>query len=623
MLHKASMQSTFFLVFFLFLLSSSYGTTFSSSPRDVSRRHLNAFGNHNPTVIPSIHTTMVPTQPTGLPTKAPTNNPIANPTGVPTDEPTAKPTKFPTFVPSSFEPTELPTTGEPTGEPTNYPTSSFPSQAPSDEPTDTPTFLPTQPTASPTLNPTVSQFPTARNSKSPTISPTVSQSPTTASPTFIPPTGIPTLTRFPTAPTSSPSVATTLAPSAKVTTAVPTVKPSSLAPTKRPSTSPSSEPTTFAPSAQPTDVPSAQPSALPTDLPSALPSALPTAVPSALPTAEPTALPSALPTAVPSALPTAEPSAFPTVLPTAIPTAAPTSSLYALILTGSTISGSTIYTTSQSGGIYVSTDNAVHWTAIPGLPELNWLDISSDVAGTNIVAVGYAFASPDYLWAYVSTDGGNTFTKRSIIVLDTLATLPETISVSVAETGRFYVVYGQNSQFVEMYLTDGHFVLRGKNEYYYTSVASDQASGVYSTAVTQFGDIVSSADTGILYTIAATGLGNLVSVAISSNGQFQVTGGSNGVYLSSTYGSINSWFPVTAPFTAVSAVAIDPAADTIAVAAVSGATPGIYVTQDFGSSWTLVFPSSLSVSGLSLNQDGSGGFAATTTTGGFYFTTSV
>eukprot|EP01083_Nonionella_stella_P189245 699424_1 len=129
---------------------TSYPSDYPTDVPTLTTVHPSASPSDNPTDIPTRTTTVPsratinPTQVTADPSKDPTGIPTVHPTNVPTLKPTGDPTAYPTTAPSK----------PPTNNPTKYP-SAGPSQRPSSAPTGYPTIHPTNdPSKHPSSAPT-------------------------------------------------------------------------------------------------------------------------------------------------------------------------------------------------------------------------------------------------------------------------------------------------------------------------------------------------------------------------------------------------------------------------------------------------------------------------------------
>ncbi|MCW3999598.1 MAG: hypothetical protein NWE93_05115 [Candidatus Bathyarchaeota archaeon] len=194
----------------------------------------------------------------------------------------------------------------------------------------------------------------------------------------------------------------------------PTASPTpTIAPTETPSPTPTATPT-----ASPTNTPTPTPTSSPTPSPS--PSPTPTATPTSTPTPSPSPSPSPSPTASPSPSPSPTPTLTPTITPTPTPSPTPTSTptpTYKEATLNRPIQASWI---AADGTLYAGSGNTVYKSPDGGVTWQSLLSFSGATTTLDCVYVnqqGYVFASPgaDSLTSsaglYRSVNGGQTWTK--------------------------------------------------------------------------------------------------------------------------------------------------------------------------------------------------------------------
>jgi hypothetical protein len=221
--------------------------------------------------------------------------------------------------------------------------------------------------------------------------------------------------------------------------------------------------------------------------------------------------------------------------------------------------GQILYATSPNttgaGGVFVSTNGGVNWTTISSLQSIpnNWIDVSCDGTGQNVVVSGWYLISPPIIsGVYYSTNYGSSFTpiNPSSVNLRFGSITSNTGSgqyVAVVTTsfngvngGIYYSSnYGANwaQSFGAPFSANDYLNI-------WTSIDSDSTgqymAATYGGTTSLYFGVWLSTNYGANWSQSSLIQNNLVSIASSSNGSILITcsfGG--GIWISTNYGT--SW----------------------------------------------------------------------------------
>jgi len=293
-------------------------------------------------------------------------------------------------------------------------------------------------------------------------------------------------------------------------------------------------------------------------------------------------------------------SSAPTSKPTVVPTLATVSASATLQWSSiaASSSGANLYATVLGGGIYKSTTGA-SWTLTTAPTAFQWYGIDTDLTGQFVAAVGYsATVNPSYIWVYYSTNYGATFTAASVTILATGYTTPTKLGITVTTGANFAVTVGQNSWYVLLWAGGNHFVNKGSLGYY-NAISSDKATSTIYTAVTSTGNVAVSLDAGRTFATTKSAAGNLVAVALSSTGKYQIVAANPGTLLVSSK-SGQTWTPAGTTNAWV-AVASDASGAKLVAAVANG---GVYYSSNYGATFVVStsFGSSVNWTSLKINS---------------------
>jgi len=224
---------------------------------------------------------------------------------------------------------------------------------------------------------------------------------------------------------------------------------------------------------------------------------------------------------------------------------------------------------------FFSTDYAVSWSSISSLPADNWKDGAMSVTADYIALISDSTI-------YISTDYGITWSGQYVT--------NDLTSITVSATGKYMYVLSSTYQYDNFYFS---YVFRSDNfgisfrsifsVFYYQGICIRcSGSGRYVTFCFQSGYLTYSSNYGDSFTYYFVNFNPLGKFAISSSGQYQsYPNGLLGVYISNNY--LSSGFNVSLGGSYVYSVAMSATGRY----QIAGTNNGIYVSTNFGASWTL------------------------------------
>ena len=274
------------------------------------------------------------------------------------------------------------------------------------------------------------------------------------------------------------------------------------------------------------------------------------------------------------------------------------------------VSGSNIFAGTQSGGVFLSTNNGSSWSAVNnGLTNL--FVNAFAVSGSNIFA-GSANTNGG---VFLSTNNGSSWS----------AVLPNVPVLSLAVNGS-NIFAGTSDRGVFRSTDNGSSWSSVNNGLTDTRVNAITISGPNIFAGTTGRGVFRSTDNGSSWSSVLPDIGAVLSFAVNGSNIF--AGSSGGVFLSTNNGS--SWSSVTngLPQVNIKALAIDGITNNIFAGATSG---GVFLSTNNGSSWSAVnngltnlFVNALAISGSNILVGTDGGiFRASLTSAPATFATPV
>ena len=232
--------------------------------------------------------------------------------------------------------------------------------------------------------------------------------------------------------------------------------------------------------------------------------------------------------------------------------------------------GYTIYTASQPGAIYTSTDSGVTWaphTSTPLSSTLNWSSVASSADGTKLVAAVRGGQ------IYISSNSGANWTAQGpngLLWTSVASSSDGTKLVAVENNGQIYTSTNSGTSWTQ----------RVSGTIYWTAVASS-ADGSRLVATASGGQICISMDAGVTWVAQNTPVtGQLTSVASSSDGsRLAVTTGGSGTsgYIFTSSDSGATWTQLAgAPHVSWAAIAASADGSQLAAAVYGG---NIYISS--------------------------------------------
>jgi hypothetical protein len=301
------------------------------------------------------------------------------------------------------------------------------------------------------------------------------------------------------------------------------------------------------------------------------------------------------------------------------------SAVSALLVTPNGAAGTNLFAgtgnTNGYGGVFLSTDNGMSWTAVnaglPGLPTGTYTAVLALAArGRNLFA-GTGNTN-GYGGVFLSTDNGMSWTAVNTGLTQHGST-PSVRALAVSGSNLFAGTYGGGVFLSTNNGTSWTAVNTGLTNTYVRALAVSPAGGgtggTNLFAGTYGGGVFLSTNNGASWTPVNAGLTNTDVLALAVSGTNLFAGTSNGVFLSTDNGT--SWAAVNSGLTYTSILCLAISGTNL----FAGTYGGVFLSTNNGTSWTAVNAGLTNTDVLALAVSGTNLFAGTWWPGGVFRST--